>query len=114
MNQHTPGPWTVYGPRQTHVDITVEHIVPEHRDGTERSQFNQGICDLDQFVCRARPDEALANARLIAAAPALLAALEGVMELLTDHGMKCDEACTPNCVASVARAALRAAKGESA
>ncbi len=89
MPTHTPGPWKVYGPRPGFVDIQVESTVPEKWTATKKhSAFNQGICGLDAFVVRARPEEALANARLIAAAPELLEALEATRAELYRLAMK--------------------------
>lgn len=65
MNQHTPGPWVVY---------------PE-TDGTEiyAVDWEPGL-PIRQFIARpARGDNWIANGRLIAAAPDLLAALKEVM-----------------------------------
>ncbi len=66
---HTPGPWELRhernGPR-------TDHVI---RMGTAAAYFSRGIGQTDI--------EALANARLIASAPDLLAALEQADELHT-------------------------------
>ena len=69
---HTPGPWRIYK-RTDRADIQIEHT---KSGNTDASPFNQGICDMSEFECRARPEEAMANARLIAAAPELLVLLK--------------------------------------
>ena len=68
MAGHTPGPWTVHGQWQASV----------------RMPNGEGF-----HVCsdpRHASDESKANARLIAAAPDMLAALEEIM----DSGCDCD------------------------
>jgi hypothetical protein len=72
--KHTPAPWTVFANReQEGTRYYVEHPV----ERTEHSSdFMQGVCDVDAFMCAARPDEAKATAALLAASPNLLAACE--------------------------------------
>lgn len=57
-NAHTQGPWTVNGRYVSTSDATVAHVSGEGRSIT--------------------PEQAIANGRLIAAAPELLAALQAV------------------------------------
>ena len=100
--KHTPGPWIGAGPsfgdplpRYTTEIITES----EDENGEVRS-----ICELPVAH---HDDENEANARLIAAAPALLAALIGMADLYdTDDGCRT----LPQYVA--ARAAIAKAKGE--
>jgi hypothetical protein len=75
---HTPGPWDHDGPFITapdpggiHPDIYIAEIVQED--------------DEDRF---ATPEQQEANARLIAAAPALLAALDYLLEQTVDMDLK--------------------------
>ena len=82
--QHTPGPWEQIGSTVFAVDET----------GTV-NRFSVSV--QGGYVCRTkgRPtadstseDELLANARLIAAAPNLLEALCGAMDLIDSFGIK--------------------------
>jgi hypothetical protein len=67
---HTPGPWRV-----TYSDDGGFQVGVELHDGA----FDVVICARGSWTHRAK--ESLANARLIAAAPELLAALVGLIEL---------------------------------
>ena len=81
--KHTPGPWTNEGPY--HNDLLIIGPAPDHREIAQ-------VCGQD--------DEAEANARLIAAAPDLLAACEHVAKY------------THNLVlAEILRAAIAKARG---
>mgnify|MGYP006357519355 CR=1 FL=1 len=67
MSKHTPGPWA---------------ISPTSRPETEFSVADTSgmiICRFDRWICDAEPEQD-ANARLIAAAPELLAALQALTE----------------------------------
>lgn len=96
--QHTPGPWH------------------QHTDGSKiyasvRSAKGQIVAD-----CGSRSDQiAQANARLIAAAPELLAALESVLGLIPDGDMDSHAIACPGkddgCGICFARAALAKATG---
>lgn len=66
---HTPGPWRVKGIRSVVADKT--HICA---NGETMSLPNAVVCTVDNH-------DREANARLIAAAPALLEALEAVVKL---------------------------------
>ena len=68
MNQHTPGPWTVKG----------VHVGPSKHFRAYSIEPN--ICEMNSSLA---PDDVSANARLIAAAPQLLAALKSLV-LSTD------------------------------
>ena len=81
MSEHTPGPWRV------EQDTT---LIWGKCDPEDRSTFGMGYPIAEARVrlghgspfCRsAKPDEAEANARLIAAAPALKAMLEELMSV---------------------------------
>ena len=67
MNKHTPGPWTHEGQG----DIT----------GIEDNGFGRGPVDVCSVYLRAVEGRHEANARLIAAAPDLLDALEYVADI---------------------------------
>lgn len=101
MSNHTPGPWKVF-------------------DGHGSNRFApaivDGIPDIDgkcvaNCICHVATtnDDVAANARLIAAAPELLAALESLVDSVqrVDPGVYGDD------VAS-ARKAIRKARGDSA
>lgn len=84
--KHTPGPWHV-GSRGGYNALTIYAYngASQHED--------QGICDvfgiplrwmLEQVENDKASQIGLANAKLIAAAPELLAACEGVTQILSD------------------------------
>lgn len=64
MNKHTPGPWTI----------------DNSNGATYINQGNQPIVPIT--ICRLTSNHTTANANLIAAAPELLEALEGIRELM--------------------------------
>jgi len=68
MSGHTKGPWEV----QEYIDDSIE-IIGDIREINEFSDEYTTIAEL-------KPSGDLANARLIAAAPDLLEALEGLLE----------------------------------
>ena len=89
--QHTPGPWTVESDRTT---VSMAHqavIVAPAPDGASREEMR-------------------ANARLIAAAPDLLRALERIAV----YPCNCPHDSLPGdeCESCIARAAIAKAKGE--
>jgi len=67
MGKHTPGPWKTVRPESQYSNSV--------RVFTERSQYLATVGGSDQLL-----DEIIANARLIAAAPELLEALQEVIE----------------------------------
>ena len=98
-NKHTPGPWSVY--------------VNDHRSAVVRAMFPDG-----QEKCpigKVEGVHALGNARLIAAAPDLLEALQAVLAILPvcpqNTGIAGIEA-RYNCAVVGARAAIAKATGE--
>ena len=94
MNKHTPGPWIVFESRHPYKDGSKAHV--------ERNIYTQRIDpqskDHYPIVCQSvgvgrTGGKAVhfvhikeANARLIAAAPELLASLEEVMAYCVEHG----------------------------
>ena len=91
--KHTPGPWK-----------TGHHPDPKCSCMyvfAGKDQFDLGVCTLYED----EPTNA-ANARLIAAAPDLLAALESLVEFVGYKGVP--EGATPNCVLD-SRAAIKRA-----
>lgn len=87
--KHTPGPWNV-------TTSSAAHSV--------RNQRGERICTVNTAVT-----DQLAKARLIAAAPELLAALAGMIEMATHHAMDDGE---KRAILRAARAAIAKAKGE--
>ena len=78
MTQHTPGPWQLGEFDETGGYDCMTGSYAVTRDGRElaevdQTHYGQANCDWDY-----RSDEAEANARLIAAAPELLEALQFV------------------------------------
>lgn len=73
---HTPGPWQVTPRRNKMIDI-------QHSAGQEKGAITLNLCRVqarDSWV-----DEAEANARLIAAAPELLAALKDLADDMSER-----------------------------
>lgn len=81
MNAHTPGPWwvTLHG-KAAYVRMTIG------KDGLPPSATGDAEFSVQPYI---RPDEAYANARLIAAAPTLLNMVKWCVknegECLGDH-----------------------------
>jgi len=97
MSKHTPGPWGEMTMSSNNLTIGIGY--PE---GDDRDHF------LAEVTC-GDPDELEANARLIAAAPQMLQALQAlVLGMQYLHGNKADNA------TAKARAAIAAATGEPA
>lgn len=72
--QHTPGPWHV-----VLSDNATPHILHEHGcDSSDFSDFSSRVCVMPAEIVA--DYNSLANARLIAAAPELLEALEMVRD----------------------------------
>jgi len=96
--QHTPGPWSYRGSLGPHSNphLLGPHVV-ENATGIQIAILNGWRSEVSE-----------ANARLIAAAPALLEALRDMVNTLTDGPDESDIAR----VFSVARAAIAAVKGE--
>lgn len=94
---HTPGPWRVSGCRMRTLSECDNYLV-EHGDEQERSPLIAEIFTDDSRL----PVEA--NARLIAAAPKLLEALEGLVDAGEKLNLDFD--------LTEARSAITAAKGE--
>lgn len=103
MAEHTPGPWVVGGPYPgTSVCVVV--------DGGCGGEYPEPpvwepICILDQRTEGEPNQQAQANARLIAAAPELLAALKGLETAMVQLGKEHHRE------VAVARAAILKAEG---
>jgi hypothetical protein len=102
MSAHTPGPWTIKGPIRDGQDISIEARRASGNPQYIGRVYSAGI------LAKSDP-EAEANARLIAAAPALLQVAEGALGYLEalPVAARPDEAWF-----APLRAAIRAAKGE--
>jgi len=100
--QHTPGPWQVENKRVSANEIDTWIYAPKAMDG------HRHICMLDS------DGRTAANARLIAAAPALVEALQEIAERGPVAGYESASALRLRLVGSqtIARAALRAATGK--
>jgi hypothetical protein len=73
-NRHTPGPWLVWDSKGTE---RIDHTTGVYRQLDSTDEQIIALCDEDLSLSS---DEQLANARLIAAAPELLEALEELAE----------------------------------
>jgi len=100
MSEHTPGPWRVEPGRETRVGADIVIV--------SRNGLVAIACTIHEGAVNAE-----ANARLIAAAPEMLAALEAAEALLNEHEHCLREDCTnPGCVVyRQARAAIAKARG---
>ena len=92
MSGHTKGPWKLDGGKQEWFSVRADHY------GV--------VCNIPGYGIGARE----ANARLIAAAPELLEALEECKEVMADP-FAYGETCISDAIAK-ARAAIAKAKGE--
>ena len=103
MTEHTPGPWRTvqeadYEPPEMSVCMIVENAVPDRDETAIHIAF--------AFGCT---EQAQADARLIAAAPELLAACETAI-----HALRLSESCQDeiNDATDLIRAAIAKARGE--
>lgn len=78
MSKHTPGPWKVMPRINNFIDI-------EHSQNLVKGAITLALCRVQ--ARQSWEDEAQANARLIAAAPDLLEALQG---MVSAWNMVCD------------------------
>ena len=81
--KHTPGPWDVPNIGYVRKDGALYPIAP-----SEKKKHGESWIDMRKRIepeLNAREEEALANARLIAAAPDLLEALEDAVRLIVEH-----------------------------
>ena len=107
---HTPGPWVVAG------DSIHDRETKYESDG---ARTGDTACRIATTEIMARQGEQEANARLIAAAPDMLEALEEVMGELDVEGLPCP-LCgrnltighRHNCLWHVVASAIRKARGE--
>jgi len=98
MNEHTPGPWTHEGQG----DIT----------GIEDNGFGRGPVDVCSVYLRTVEGRHEANARLIAAAPDLLEALEAWISYHDDEEDGVDSMLRYAKAIDMTRAAIARAKGD--
>ena len=99
MSIHTPGPWDIE-------KCPEAQAVTDGRDWPWLVTYNDG--EYEGHLALVQTQNAEANARLIAAAPDLLEALEGIAALLEQLGFVSDASLT----VGAARAAIAKAKGE--
>jgi hypothetical protein len=106
---HTPGPWKIYTARSDNIYIGT--INPDPELGWKHDDicyFYEDISERDENPEYLNAPNHLANARLIAAAPDLLAALRAAYPMLEAHEHTgCD--CPDTEASRLARAALRKA-----
>lgn len=103
MTSPTPGPWHVSEREGRALGQYGHHVASSHYSRTGVGDGRDSICDVRGGDSQ---EEWLANARLIAAAPALLAACEAALPFYET----CDDPDADR-VASLLRSALAQAKG---
>jgi hypothetical protein len=79
-NKHTPGPWTTYGLNE----YDCPGVESKSSESISIVVFGNSL-DENAGVLGRTVEEAKANARLIAAAPELLEALENIIDDLTEE-----------------------------
>lgn len=108
--KHTPGPWCTGEPFETFPGAGLRF----HISQAEGAPYTPHYSDVAQFVAETISSEKLAiqqaNARLIAAAPELLASLEQMLDAFVDDPLT--HQYTAGGAADAARAAIAKAKGE--
>lgn len=104
QNTHTPGPWTIE-PVSAAMSTNQRDFIISHSDGELRSHIARLF---GNALCREHGDIA-ANARLIAAAPALLAALDDIVSRL---GRNSTAMANYGDLVAAGRKAIASARGE--
>jgi hypothetical protein len=108
MSRHTPGPWHYIGDSLTHRQFGV------YAWGQSPQEHVCTVNDLPvPLLWQRDPDVAIANARLIAAAPDLLKALRQIVSQIDQGGSEGKVFARDNCIAA-ARAAIANATGDAA
>ena len=82
MSAHTKGPWSIYRPISKNAEA---RLGVDGSNGHAIVFFAYGDDNTDSGIHGATPEEAEANARLIAAAPDLLEALKGLYADQVDY-----------------------------
>lgn len=93
MNTHTPGPWEI---------VQMEHGIVVRTESPKKTKYNASRYAAIGGFDRSDPEqfaEALANARLIAAAPDLLGSLETILDCYNCQGTLLDEQIANACAA---------------
>ena len=106
MSEHTPGPWTVENASDRMLWVGALRVPDDERYGLHT--IITGI-DIEDLTPEARAKKE-ANARLISAAPDLLAACEAVATWWEAHGIEGDHRTDAFC--TLARAAIAKARGK--
>ncbi len=130
--KHTPGPWIIHPMKSSRTGLDAGsgfdypwHIVPASHAGRyiggsidkeyDRVTYAKEICTFMDFN-RFEREEVQANARLIAAAPAMLEALEGLLATIAIPAIKISIDASEDDIWEKAikdsRAAIRLAEGE--
>lgn len=110
MTKHTPGPWGIYkGEENDAIAVSYWPTLPNGKGGGHVGVSIARMPVPSQFIDRA---EINANARLIAAAPDLLAALQAYVEKDFEMGGTSSKAEIHNARLAAARAAINKAQGK--
>ena len=88
MAEHTPGPWSLPHFAEPDVNCECEYVLCDHLMGAVATVHCSGEGDdWQKHGDNPKFAEAVANARLIAAAPDMLAALRNVRKLISEAAM---------------------------
>jgi len=118
--KHTPGPWKVAGSCHVRQSADGKFFHTAHITLADDYAENPCIAEIDhrgrysteESKAHSPSQEQAANARLIAAAPDLLAALEGMLEAFPPPKIRAENGFAGNLAHSIARTAIAKAKGE--
>lgn len=117
MSAHTPGPWSVPHFARAHGCGCRYIFAGEYLGGIAEVYVDNGMMPSGGGNDCPSVDEATANARLIAAAPDLLEALNFLVNLAGRHSSACPAQRNPDarcaCGIGPARAAIAKAEGQS-
>lgn len=114
MSEHTPGPWTMDKPLHPRPDQVSDRLIV-HRPSSGPKLHVAEVFQFQDYESHAADGAALHNARLIAAAPDLLAACEAALDpdpCRFDHHGTCQAHGLGNpCEQKLIREAIAKAKG---
>ena len=103
MSKHTPGPWVLS-------DVDTAHMMFDGLFARPVFAFHGGKGDKHPAMAYGSAETVEANARLIAAAPDLLAELIEALEVIQDYAAENGD--SPACIGTIYAAIAKATGGE--